>query len=171
MILNGFKQKNIQRHLEKELVKTTSSQTEISKTKIVSVLIFIDKKNDAKIVKVIAKVLSLDLSNIHLVVFKTKIDVIAISENDISENDFNLFGKVKSEQLKKIMEQSFDLLLNYTTDNLYLNYLTVLSKASFKVGYANSDARLYNFMIAVNDTDETVFNSELKKYLKILNKI
>ena len=81
------------------------------------------------------------------------------------------FGRVRDEKVRGLINFNFDLLINLTTSNLYLDYLTVLSNSQFKVGLSNSDIRLYDFMISTNLEEKTVFSNELKKYLKILNKI
>ncbi len=64
------------------------------------------------------------------------------------------------------------MLIDYTKANtVFKKYIVAKSKASFKVGYAEVDDRLYDFMIAVENEEIISFNKELIKYLKILNKL
>ncbi len=170
MILNGFRRISIRKKIEKELAKPKTGAI-ISDKKINSILILANENTDNTIVKIISKELYVESSKIKLLIFKNKLEKETESNNDLNENDFSLFCKIKNKIIKKIIDSEFDLLLNYDDNNLFLNYLTVLSKARFKVGFANSDKRLFNLMIADERNDSSVFNAELKKYLKILNKI
>lgn len=170
MILNGFRRISIRKKIEKELAKPKTDAI-ISDKKTNSILILANDNTDDTIVKIISEGLHIEPSKIKLLIFKKKLEKEIESNNDITENDFSLFGKIKNEIIKKIINSEFDLLLNYDDGNLFLNYLTVLSKATFKVGFANSDKQLFNLMIADERNDSSVFNTELKKYLKILNKI
>lgn len=170
MILNGFRRISIRKKIEKELVKPIMDAI-ISNKKINSILILANENTDDAIVKIISDVLHVESSKIERLIFKNKLEKDEESTDFILEKDFAWFGKIKNKRIKKTIDSEFDLLLNYDDDNLFLNYLTVLSKATFKVGFANSDKRLFNLMIADERNDSSVFNAELKKYLKILNKI
>lgn len=169
MILSKFKEKRIRKKIDKKLLEIEKSIISSSNNKIHSIIVFTDKNIDEKITKTIAESLEVDESIILNLVFVKKISKENISENDFSENDIGILGNIKSERILKVINKEFDLLINFSKDNLHLDCLTVNSKAKFKVGHSKSDNRLYDFMIDIDDI--TVFISELKKYLKILNKI
>ena len=139
--------------------------------KVKSVLILVDESIDEKMGETISDELSLVHSNIQILTFKDKIEKGTSSENCITEKDFGLFGNFKNDTVKKILDSKIDLLINYTVDNQYLNSLVVLSNALFKVGFLDKNILIYDLMIDVDKNDYNVFNGEVKKYLKILNKI
>ena len=56
-------------------------------------------------------------------------------------------------------------------EHLELKLLTGTSKAQFKIGILQSDARLNDLIIKTNLKEFDVFKAELHKYLNILNKI
>jgi 3-methyladenine DNA glycosylase AlkD len=88
------------------------------------------------------------------------------------EKQFNWNGVLQSKQVNDFLENQFDMLIDYTNaDTVFKKYLVAKSKAKFKVGLANIDNRLYDFMIALNTNDIRLFNKELVKYLKILKKV
>jgi len=88
------------------------------------------------------------------------------------EKQFNWNGVLQSKQVVSFLENQFDMLIDYTNaDTVFKKYLVAKSNAKFKVGLANIDNRLYDFMIALNTSDIKLFNKELVKYLKILKKV
>jgi hypothetical protein len=92
---------------------------------------------------------------------------IIFNEKDIAWN-----GKIKSDEINSFLNESFDMLIDYTFSNtIPKKFLATISKAKFKVGYANIDDRMYDLMINVTEDDTNKFNTELIKYLKILKKL
>ncbi len=89
------------------------------------------------------------------------------SETDIAKN-----GNILNINFNDFLTQEFDLLITLLdVDNLYVDYATGISKANFKVGFANGISSFYDLEITGNTTDLDEFLSELKKYLIILNKL
>ncbi len=70
------------------------------------------------------------------------------------------------------VEQSFDLLICfYGEKNLYLEYVTLQSKAAFKVGFTHSNIQSLDLEIVVPTENIDGFFEEIKKYLTILGKL
>ncbi|MCF6279405.1 MAG: hypothetical protein L3J14_03575 [Flavobacteriaceae bacterium] len=150
-------------------MNSNKPSSSFSNKKINSVLIFIDEDTTINRNQFFAKELEISVSEVKTINCIKSISKELGSEIFLTEKDFSWLGKIKNEQIQSITKYEFDLLINLTTDNLLSDYLIVLSKAKFKAGFSNADKRLYDFMI---DTDEvSVFSKELKKYLKILNKL
>lgn len=85
-------------------------------------------------------------------------------------------GKIKDEEVKKFLNREFDLLISYNhtdnqSENKALNFIIGASTAGLKVGRVENGPQLYNLAISTRFEDVGVFIEELKKYLKILNKI
>lgn len=94
------------------------------------------------------------------------------SYKHFSENDFNWKGLIVDSSLTSFLEQQFDLLLCfYPSKNSYLEYVTLLSDARFKVGFAEINGHLFDLEISVKSDQIDNFLSEAKKYLSILGKI
>ena len=170
MILDGFRKVNIQKKIVKGLLKSNSVKSDIN-NRIDSILILVEDNSKEKLDQIISKKLSIDVSKVTIVFFKTKQESDTNYKYELTEKDFSLFGKLKNETIKKLIKSDFDLLLNYTNDNLYLNYLTAFSNTKFKVGLKGNHNELFDLMINVDKENVDLFHTELVKYLKILNKI
>ena len=89
-----------------------------------------------------------------------------------TEKDFTWRGNITNINLQSFLEQPFDLLITFfDTKNLYLEYATLLSNATFKVGFANVNSDLYDLEIIEKVENQESFLKEIKNYLKILNKL
>lgn len=170
MILGGFRKVNIRKKIVKELLKNNSVKADIN-NRIDSILILMEDNSKENLDQIISKKLNIDISKVTTVFFKTKQESDASYKYELAESDFSLFGKLKNEAIEKLIQSDFDLLLNYTNDNLYLNYLTAFSSARFKVGLEDNQKELFDLMINVDKENVELFHNELVKYLKILNKI
>ena len=170
MILGGFRKANVQKKIAKELLKSNSGKDDVN-NKVDSILILVNENSKENLDQIISEKLSIDVLKTTTIVFKTVQNSDASFKYELVEKDFSLFGKLQNEEIKKLIQSDFDLLLNYTNDNLYLNYLTAFSKARFKVGFKNNQHVLFDLMIDVDKENVDSFHTELVKYLKILNKI
>ena len=168
MILNGFRKANIRKSINKELLKEQKIRIE-NTNNIALVVLLVDEDSLENLDQIISKKLNIDVTKVSTVFFKTKQESETSYEYELTEKDFSLFGKLKNEAIKGLINS--DLLLNYTNDNLYLNYLTAFSKARFKVGLKDNQKELFDLMINVDSSNLDLFHDELVKYLKILNKI
>ena len=170
MILDGFRKLNIQRRIKKELLRSNSLKASVNQ-KVDTVLILVDKNSQENLDQIIAKKLNIDILKVIVIFFKSKQDSDSHFKNELSKRDFYLFGKLKREEIKKLVQSKFDLLLNYTNNNQYLNCVTAFSKANFKVGLKNNQQEIFDLVIDVDKENVDLFHNELIKYLKILNKI
>ena len=111
--------------------------------------------------------------DIHFFVFKNKIQKNETFDYPVfSHKNLSWSGKFNSTELNTFVATPFDLLISYyDTEKAALLLFTHLSKATFKVGFSNTDSRLNHFMINTNAENYKVFIDELFKYLKILNKL
>ena len=94
------------------------------------------------------------------------------SYKHFTEKDFNWNGEITDTSLKSFIDHPFDLLICfYDKKNKYLEYLTLLSKASFKLGFAKVYSKPLDLEIAVDISQANDFFEEAKKYLTILKKL
>ena len=89
-----------------------------------------------------------------------------------SLDNFDWLGRPKSYEIDEFVEQQFDILISYYKPNqLELNLVTARSKANFKIGITNEDARLHDLTIDIEPKNTDVFKLELIKYLTQLNRL
>ena len=94
------------------------------------------------------------------------------SYKHFTENDFNWKGEVMDTSLQGFIEQPFDLLVCFFKEPpVFLEYAALLSKAIFKVGFADVNPELFDLQLSVNESEEKLFFEELKRYLIILDKL
>lgn len=170
MLLQAIRQIFIKKKIQSKLIENGQFSKVHFNGKFPSILIMVGEEKNEDLKEILANELEIPLTNIELLKFCNKIIKEEKVESEFSGDDFGWFGKIKNETIQKLVNKECDVLLNYSSGNLYIDYLTSISNAKFKVGYSNNDARLYDLMIDVNEPSVAVFNSELKKYLKILNK-
>lgn len=170
MIFDKFKRKNVKRKIEKDLCNLKKEEVH-SDLKVGSILIFANDRVEKKNFEVLAKELNVDQKNLKVIVFKENVDNKILFENEITSKDFGLFGTFKNKGVQKILKTQVDLLVNYVQENYYVNMLVLDSNASFKIGISNENNPLYNLMIDVDSLNVQDYNSEIRKYLKILKKI
>lgn len=167
MILERFKLRNIDKKTEK-LLKVINCDSGCKHQKISSILLCVEELHTEIVLKNISK--QFKEENIEVLVFCNERKD-ANSTGIIERKDFDLFGKLKNNEIKATLIKEFDMLINYSIDNTYLNNVVAQSKTNFKVGFHNSNEKLYDLMIDVEVQEFMLFNDELRKYLKILNKI
>jgi hypothetical protein len=175
MNYSGIKSKLIIKKTEK-LLKKTSKKGFLNVSSVVnSVGIIVNEGSEFNFqsLKHLQKDIASGSNNFHVLTCKNKSD----NYNEFRgvffyEKDFSWNGTLKSKEINAFLNNDFDMLLDYTKANtIYKKYLVAKSKAKFKVGYANVDKRLYDFMIDIESENISQFNIELIKYLKILKKL
>ncbi len=96
----------------------------------------------------------------------------SLRQNQIHNRDFTWKGEIHNQNAQEFLDVPFDVLIGYYRGaNEFLDLMVSASKAKFKVGVAEADPRLYDLIIEIQPDKVTEFKAELKKYLKILNKI
>jgi hypothetical protein len=93
-------------------------------------------------------------------------------QNQVNNKDFSWKGVINNKNATEFLEIPFDVLVGYyNTNNSFLNLMVSKSKAKFKVGFKGTDPRVFDLLLDVKPQEFENFKAELKKYLKVLNKI
>ncbi|MCL6295969.1 DUF6913 domain-containing protein [Jejuia spongiicola] len=172
MILKGFKEKSNKKHLNKLL-----SQREVNvvdnKVESLGVILNIDEVDDFELFRALADDINVRPNRLKIIAFSTnKKDNLSTWDECFNPKDFGWNGSIKNIELQSFLNTSFDALISYyTKDELELKLLTATSKAKFKIGILQTDARLNDLIIKTSLNEFDVFKKELNKYLTILNKI
>lgn len=114
----------------------------------------------------------LNLRNAKIYSYRTFDADLEKSYKHFCEEDFNSKGEIVETSFKSFIDEPFDLLICYYKDKQQLlEYATSLSKATFKVGFADVNAKLFHLEINSSPLDEDLFFEEVHRYLTILNKL
>lgn len=170
-MLAKLKNNSIEKAYHKHLINVTDRNQNAKKIKTVAILL--DNESLRNVVRAnLLNKLPLQRENITILSYHKVAKKEEVPPNTFSEDDFGYKGSLKSDILQNFVKNEFDLLINYTKEaNLFIDMVTLLSKATLKVGFANIEDKLYDIVIADETLNEEVLNKELKKYLTILNKI
>ena len=172
MILKAFKEKSIQKYVNK-LLAARKAEVNSNKVKTVAVLLNTSEFHEFEVFKVYFKELGLN-SPKHKIIAFTLDDKLEHNKwnTHYSPKDFGWKGKIKNIDLESFINEPYDMLIcYYKKEVLQLDLITTASKANLKVGISNTDERLYDLIIDVALKDINIFKQELKKYLNILNKL
>jgi hypothetical protein len=162
--------------LKKNINKRLTKITEGSNDKISTIGIIIDSTRFFDTEKLLDDIKSKknDFKEIKVLFYNDKIGhKDSLSQLSFSLKDVSLFGKIKVTEVQDFIAYPFDLLVNfYNEEKQSLLYVSLFSKAKFKVGFTNIDSNIANHLLIKSDVKNYKnFVSELFKYLKILNKI
>ena len=170
MFLDGWKRKSIKRNIQK-LIDNSAGSSVSSKIHSVGILIDISAFNDAEQIMNIIKELGIDI-DVEVLSYKNKKENLPDQDEFFYDDVIGYNGKIKSETVTNFVLKPFDLLLSYyNAENLVLQFVTARSGARFKVGFPLQKYQLNDLTIHVDLENTTAFKTELKKYLKILNRI
>ena len=164
--------KNKETLLQQKLVKFSQKERLTSNTLIKSVAILTSEElfNKNNLEDVIKK--SFEPELLKVFAFKTFDKKAEFSSINFTEKSINRKGEIVEEGFKEFLQTQFDLLIClFDENNLYLEYASILSKATYKVGFSDVNTSMLDLEIKSDTTKIDEFLSELKKYLIILNKL
>lgn len=172
MLLGKFKEQSLYKNFQKKLDQIPSARTPISK-EINSVAIVTTEKlsSEIDIIQVVKSNFE-TVRNVHLYSFRKFKKSDPITYKHFTEKDFNWSGGINDASFESFLENPFDLLIGYFDQkNLYLEFSALQSNATFKIGFANVNDKLYDLVVneAPNNIDS--FITVIKKYLELLHKI
>ncbi len=172
MLLGKLKEQSLYRSFQKKLHKMPEVRTPVSKEiHSVAVITTNTLSSELDIVNEIKSNFK-SVRNVHIYAFRKFKKSDSISYKHFSENDFDRKGKVKDLSLESFLENPFDLLIGYFNEkNLYLEFATLKSNATFKIGFAKVNDKLYDLVVNEQPNNIDSFIEVIKKYLEILHKI
>jgi hypothetical protein len=173
MIFTGFKRKSNQFFFNRQQSKLIEKTSVVSLQKIKKLLVICDDYSQKEsIQKELVETLIIAENDIVWVFFQKRMAKELVLDEIFTPKDFGWYGKIKSEKLKNILTNKYDLLINYSKiDNIYINVLLLHCKVGFKAGFSHLDNRLYDLLINCKSDYLSLFTKELKKYLTILKKV
>ncbi|GAB1309564.1 hypothetical protein KH5_22470 [Urechidicola sp. KH5] len=169
MLFKGVKHKSIQKKIVKKF-ETLQNNSDLKIDKNSKVLLILEDKSDVPLRELLNQKFSWPLKRISTLLFNDSNQVDSNTELTFSLEHIGLFGNIKSEELKKEIDQDFDLVINLLSNDVAL-LLTLESNSKFRIGVDSNKANFYDLTIATESGDLNIFVNELERYLKILNKI
>lgn len=171
MFSTKLKYRYIQKKMDKLFDKRAERKlVDNKKIQTVGLLTLDDESNIFQLQELVTEKLSLRNPKIYSYRKYDKND--EKSYKHFTEKDFDWKGNIIDSSLKSFVEQPFDLLICfYQLNNSYLEYITLLSEASFKVGLAGINQALFDMEIAMDNYKSEDYLEEIHKYLTILNKL
>nr|WP_233702558.1 hypothetical protein [Hyunsoonleella flava] len=144
-----------------------------TKIKSLGVILNFDEIEDFNAFNVLASRLKIHANKIKVIAYTTDLKSHGNSwDACFNEKDFGWKGEIKNVELQTFLDESFDVLISYyTQEHLELKLLTALSKSQFKIGILQTDARLNDLIIKTKIKEINIFSDEVVKYLTVLNKI
>lgn len=172
MFLKRFKDKSNQKYINKTL---NSGQSVFDNKTIASVgvLMYSEEFIDYNKFRQLISHLGVNENKIKFMTFvEDHKNEMNTWDDSFSAKDVGWSGKLTSASLQDFVNTEFDILISYyNSEALNLQLITASSKAKFKIGITSIDERFFDLIINVASKDVDVFQQELNKYLKILNKI
>ncbi len=171
MALSKFKHNRITKETNK-LLKNKNNSLQVSTiVKTVGVIVNEGSEFNFELLKKLQKKIASGSTNFSVLTCKKTAD----SYNEfrgatINDKDFSWKGTLTSNEVFDFLDKPFDMLIDLTNSTeVYNNLLVAKSKAKFKVGFSNTDERLFDLMI--DSKSIKLFVDELIKYLIILKKL
>lgn len=172
MFLKAFKEKSNKKYLN-ELLSERKVNVSNNKVKSLGVILNFDEIEDFNAFNVLASRLKVHANKIKVIAYTTNLKSHGNSwDACFNLKDFGWKGEIKNVELQAFLDEPFDVLISYyTQEHLELKLLTALSKSQFKIGILQSETRLNDLIIKTGMKDIDVFSDEVVKYLTVLNKI
>lgn len=172
MILKSLKDKAIEKRIRRELQR--ESERHLSAPGVIrSLAIIIDYDKLADIRPLLQLATALDVTNDKVFILGY-VEKVHKSVNYLipvfSETTVKGSGLVRSAEVQDFLSKNYDLLINYYEEATpVMKLMTVLTRASFKVGLSGALSEFNDLTLLTEPGDFDKFRDELVKYLKILS--
>lgn len=173
MILKSLKEKAIDKIIRKELqLRADKGVKGAGRVSSLAIIINYDDLADYKPLLNLAAELSVPNDKVYILGYVEKIHkkvnymIPVFSESSVRTN-----GEIKPDAVREFLARDYDLLVSFYKDaNPVMRLMTVLSRASLKVGVCESLSGINDLTLLTGTTHFHEFQVELVKYLKILKR-
>lgn len=170
MNLTKLKENRIKSNFDKKLSKLKERIVSQKEIQTVAILTTEKLSKEINLQAEIESILAVKNSKIYS--FKNFNKLEEDGNKYFTEKNINWKGEFTEPTFKNFLAQPFDLIIGYfDTNHLYLEQAVFQSKATFKVGFAEVNSKLYEIEISEKTANTKPFFLELKKYLLLLKKI
>lgn len=93
-----------------------------------------------------------------------------VLENSFTEKDISKKGEILQPELQEFLSKDYNVLIAFfDVENSYLEYVSALANAKYKVGFPNVNDSLLDLEILIDINHPESFLLEAKKYITILS--
>ena len=171
MFLDGWKQ-NLLKSKVKNLHKNPKHSSENLVGEGAGILVDLREFQNLKRMKELLLLVTESDDNTLVVFTDDKTHAEKESYLSLSKSDFSIYGSLKNPRIQQFIDKPFKVLISYyRTENVFLDFVSAQSKALFKVGISSESADFNDLTINSKAEDVQAFETELLKYLKLLNRI
>ncbi len=171
MFFNKFKEKVhyffVKKNKDPHRYKGTKKESTIQ-----SILVIIDDFDTKDLVEKELKQFFRRTISLEIVTFKKEIKDKKERLEYITPHDFSWSGGVSDKLKETVLTKKYDLLINYCkVDYVYIKALLLQCHFDLAISFAHLNNEPYDIQINCDTDNVKLFTDEVKKYLKILNKI
>ncbi|MGG5575949.1 DUF6913 domain-containing protein [Myroides sp. C15-4] len=166
-MFSTFKKKTLKKAINKASLKGMESNYDFP---LRTIGILIEKSEVSKVDELIQSLRQNGavVEQIHVLVYTGLTGAKQLQDPSFSLKDFSIIGDVQNQEVKKFIEQPFDLLINfYAKDIVPLLWVSAKSKAKFKVGIATVTPRINHFSLDMQELQATAYIKHLLNYITI----
>jgi hypothetical protein len=91
------------------------------------------------------------------------------SKDFFTTKDFSILGSISNHELLELIQQEYEYVFHFfSEEHLFLNFISLKSKATLRLGNQNSNLELTDLIFNIDKKDLDLFFMEAKKYLTII---
>lgn len=171
-MLKKVKRHSLKKHIEKNLTERDFSKRN-EPLKYLGFVVDEAFFDDFEMLYEFGRELGLHRKDVKLFTFvETRRKIPSLRQNQITNKEFTWRGEIHNQNAQEFLDFPFDVLIGYYKGtHEFLGAMVAQSQAKFKIGFNDSDERLFDLLLNVDLQKPEIFKSEVKKYLKILKKI
>lgn len=171
-MLGRVKYKSLKNLIEQKL-KERDVSVQNSSLKKIGFLIDENFFNDFDALIDFSKNLGLKSQDVHIFSFrKTNKKLSDLRIDQVTNKEFTLRGELTNQNATEFLDIPFEVLIGfYQERNIFLDFMVASSKAEFKIGFQDRDARLYDLILKIDLEDLELFKTEVTKYLGVFKKL
>ncbi|MFC5196005.1 DUF6913 domain-containing protein [Bizionia hallyeonensis] len=168
MILKGFKENSIKKHLQ-SILNNSEGTSKAQVIESVGIIVNADEVTNLAMFDTLTSSLHILPNKLKVIAYTEAKNTELLSwESCYSPKDIGWNGTILNTELDTFLNTKYDLLISfYATDLLHLKLLTAKSEAYFKASIFQEDERLNDLIIQTPLNDFDAFKIELLKYLQV----
>ncbi|MBB1150399.1 MULTISPECIES: hypothetical protein [unclassified Myroides] len=166
-MFSTFKKKTLKKAINKATLEGVESNYDFP-LRVIGILI--EKSEVSKVDELIQSLRQngAKAEQIYVLVYTGLTKSKQLLDPSFSMKDFSIIGDVQNQEVKKFIEQPFDLLINfYAKDIVPLLWVSAKSKAKFKVGIAAVTPRINHFSLEMQELQAAPYIKHLMNYITI----
>ena len=171
-MFTAFKKRAIKKHIQRNIASRDVTHRNEPLVRL-GFLVDQDHLDDDEVLMEWGPELGVHQKDIRVLCYlETKDKKPTLRQNQVYHKNFDWKGQIHNEEALLFLDEPFDVLVGiYNGPNAYMDLMISSSKAHFKVGLQGGNNELFDLVLGVPAGNLEQIKKELKKYLRVLNKI